>query len=416
MHIRPNNGQTKRLGWLMGAVLGLMAATSGCAQNTDAGKGRFHPEGDGIVSKPFAPTSAESQQLAFMQQPKAWFEANLKGPAEQSEGAKLNPKIQYVLETVTRPNANPTAQTIFRTMAQTPQGRAMVRTNLDRYWLVRTKPVTAGVMTSGQLISEHNIPIRIYRPKAAQDQRLPVLVYYHGGGFMFGSLDSYEPLMQRIALEANMVVVAVGYSLTPENPYPAAHQEARLAYQWAIDHVDLIKGKADNISVGGDSSGGNLALSVALQQSKSKAAKPRALLLYYPGVDGRNSYGSQSEFATGYGLDKVNLDYLAGLLYPEGTRIDPIDHSPIEANLCGLPPMVVVTGGFDPLRDQNRAFVNKASDSGVVVKALHYPSLIHGFLQMSATVEEADAATKDSIAAMAALISSPEKAKTSCKP
>lgn len=334
---------------------------------------------------------------AALQQDEAWFIARLKGPRERSEGHLLDARLQYVLETVTRPQSVPQAKAAARAFHSTQAGRDTTRGALERYWASHTAP-TEGVSTTDETLKTRDgeIPVRIFTPDSLKGQTgVPVLVYYHGGGFMFGSLDGFDPAIRAIAKAANVIVVAPGYRLAPEHPYPAAHNDAEDAWLWTQANAARFGGDPARIGVGGDSAGATLALSVALRQIRKPAEVPSGLLLYYAGVDREGHYPSQDEFASGYGLDADNLGYLAGLVYPEGVATTREDTSPLQADLCGLPRAVIATAGFDPLRDSNRAFAAKLEATGVRVETRHYPGLIHGFLQTSAYVPDAKTATDE---------------------
>ncbi|MDC7695066.1 alpha/beta hydrolase [Asticcacaulis sp. DXS10W] len=350
-----------------------------------------------LAAEPIVPTPAEAQAVAFMQQDEAWFVAHLKGPREVSEGHTLDPRLQYVLENVTRPAATPAVKAQMRAVYASEAGRTATRAALDRYWATRTAPVE-GVLATDRSIPTRggDLPLRIFVPAALQGVKsAPVLVYYHGGGFMFGSLDAFDPSLRALARDLKMIVVAPGYRLAPEHPYPAAHQDAADAWAWVAAHAAEFGGDVKRLSLGGDSAGGTLALSVALKQKKA-ATPPAGLLLYYPGVDRVNNYPSMTELGSGYGLDADNLEYLAAQVYPAGTTPPAEDASPMQADLKGLPATVIVTAGFDPLKDSQRAFADKLSGAGVTVKRLHYPSLIHAFLQTTAYVPAAQKAQTES--------------------
>ena len=343
-----------------------------------------------VVAQPIVATPAEQQQLDALNQPEDWFIAHLKGPRETSGAAVLDARLQYVLENVTRPASAPAVQTYLRGTYATPEGRAAARAALDRYWDLHTV-TTPDVTSEDSTLAGRDggqIPVRIYRP--AGDKPLPVLVYYHGGGFMFGSIDGWDRTVRLIASESHMIVVSVGYRLAPENPYPAAWNDAEDAYLWALGQAGALGGTT--VSVGGDSAGGTLAVAVALRARAGHKPIPAAMLLYYPGVDRVNAYPSLTAFGTGYGLDGDNLKYLADQVYPAGVATTAEDTSPMQADLCGLPFAVIVAAGFDPLQDSQAAFSRKLTDDGLACNRFDGGSLqidrslIHGFLQTTAYV------------------------------
>jgi acetyl esterase len=351
-----------------------------------------------VQAEPITPTPAEQQQLDFMKQDEAWFIAHLKGPRETADGVALDARLQYVLENTTRPSSTPAVQTALREAYKTPQGRALIRAQLDRYWALRTK--TTPEMKRAETIAipvkdAPDLKARLLVPDVQSDKPLPLLIYYHGGGFMFGSIDGFEPTARLIANEAKVAVLLVDYRLAPENPYPAAWTDAEATYDWALKAKKL-GFDTKHIALGGDSAGATLAIAVALRAK----TKPAALMLYYPGVDLVNDYPSMTTFGKGYGLDADNLTYLAKQVYPDGVAKTSEDTSPMQADLKGLPPTFVISAGFDPLKDGQKAFADKLKAAGVATTTFHYPTLMHAFLQTSGYVPDADKAATETAHAL----------------
>lgn len=348
------------------------------------------------TAAPITPTPAEQAQLDALHQSDDWFIGHLKGPREIADGVMLDARLQYVLENVTRPASTPAVQTYLRNSYKTPEGRLATRTALDRYWALRTQSAEVASVTDRSITGRGgDIALRIYRP--ISDKPLPVLVYYHGGGFMFGSLDAFDPTLRRLSAQAGVIVVSVSYRLAPEAPYPAAWSDAEDAFLWTRANLKALG--ATSVSVGGDSAGATLAIAVALRAKAAHQPGPASLLLYYPGVDLVNDYPSMHAFGTGYGLDADNLKYLADQVYPTGIALPPEDTSPLQADLCGLPQALVVTAGFDPLKDGQKAFAQKLIAANPKSQLLSYPSLIHGFLQTTGYVPAAlEAADRSAVA------------------
>lgn len=352
-------------------------------------------------AEPIVATPAEQAQLDALQQPEDWFIAHLKGEREVQGGVALDVRLQWVLENVTRPASAPAVQTWLRNSYKTADGRAAARAALDRYWFLHTAAGPDMKSVEDRSVTGRDgqaIPIRIYYPTTGRSHP-PVIVYYHGGGFMFGSIDAWDPAVRLIADQARAIVISVGYRLAPENPYPAAWNDAEDAYLWAVDHAESLGGAG--VALAGDSAGGTLAIATALRVRNSHRTLPVGLLLFYPGVDRAGDYPSMHQFATGYGLDADNLKYLADQVYPAGVVTALEDTSPMQAaDLCGMGYTDVVEAGFDPLRDSQTAFVTKrpgfgVSCSGSGVSTL-YGSLIHGFLQTTAYVPDARRAAGES--------------------
>ncbi|WP_409574711.1 alpha/beta hydrolase [Sphingopyxis sp. PET50] len=198
-----------------------------------------------------------------------------------------------------------------------------------------------------------------------------------------------------IANEARAIVVSVEYRLAPENPYPAAWDDAEDAYGWALDHAKGFGGDPAMMAVGGDSAGGNLAVSVSARRLAAGKAPPLYQLLYYPALDMGRDYPSWRLFGEGYGLDTGYADYAVARVFPGRDLKDP-EISPIRAaSLKGMPATILATAGFDILRDAGRAYAARLEREGVSVIYLNYASLNHSFLQASGVVADAERAATD---------------------
>jgi len=240
------------------------------------------------------------------------------------------------------------------------------------------------------------LPVRIYRPSNAAD--LPWMMILHGGGWVTGDLDSHDAFCRRLAVEGTMVVAAVDYRLAPEHPFPAAVDDASRAWAALAACIDRFGADPTRGAVGGDSAGGNLA-AVLCQQLRDGACPgplPVAQLLMYPVTDFRRRTPSHRLFAEGYLLTADSIDrYKAMYAAPDDSdpRVSPLLHP----HLTGLPPAVVVTAGFDPLRDEGEQYVHALRKAAVPTAWLEGPSLVHGFVQMMDVVAAADAVVGESI-------------------
>lgn len=357
------------------AIAGLLASTSALA---------LAPE----------PTEREREQLTIYQQPNSWFLERLKGPQEVVDGQTLHPKIQYYAESRGRTDAGKQMAKQQEVLMDTPEGRAQVRIAVDRTWNYRTK-----VTEEMAAVEDHSftgrggpIQVRMYRPQSNEKGPLPVLLYMHGGAWLFASIDAVDRAVRLIANEAKMVVVSVNYRLAPEHLYPAQQDDVEDAFRWTIGNVAAFGGDPKTIAVAGDSAGGQLALNVSQRQLKSKGQMPVYQLLYYPAVDLHTNTKSYQTFGEGYGLDKNLAEFVFARVYPEKLRNNP-EASPLQAaSLKGMPPTILATPGFDILRDQGRLMAKKLEKDGIPVTYLNYPSLTHGFLQHSGTIDDAETA------------------------
>ena len=246
-------------------------------------------------------------------------------------------------------------------------------------------------------------PVRIYTPKG--DGPFPLLVYFHGGGWVVGSLNTVDVSCRALTNLAECVVVSADYRLAPEHKFPAAVDDCYAAARWATLHAASLNGSADRVAVGGESAGGNLAAAVALKAAQSGLPALAYQLLLYPVVDYRFDTPSYRENAEGYFLTKDMMEWFwAHYLARPEDGADPLA-SPLrasDAQLRGVPPAFVATAEYDPLRDEAAAYAARLRDAGVTVEHRCFTGLIHGFMGMVKAVEPARSALQTAAAALKA--------------
>jgi acetyl esterase len=224
-----------------------------------------------------------------------------------------------------------------------------------------------------------DIPVRIYRPDG---QGLPILVYAHGGGFVFCDLDSHDGLCRNVANQVPAVVISVAYRLAPENPWPDAAEDFYTATRWAVDNADAVGGDARRVAVGGDSAGGNLAAVTAVM-ARDRGSPPIAgQLLLYPVIAADFDNESYRLFGRGFYNPKPALQWYWEQYVPTLADREHPYASPLRANLAGLPPAIVVVAGHDPLRDEGITYANALEAAGVVTVRCLFDGAIHGFMTM----------------------------------
>jgi acetyl esterase len=229
-----------------------------------------------------------------------------------------------------------------------------------------------------------------------------LLLYFHGGGFVIGDLDTHDALCRLICRDGGVQVVSVDYRLAPEHKAPAAAEDAYAAYQWALEHATGLG--AARIVVGGDSAGGNLAAVVSQWARDDELPLPALQLLLYPITDQVSDTRSRTLFADGYFLSKRDMFWF-GAHYLDGADVTPDDPavSPLLAeDLSGLPPALVVTAGFDPLRDEGNRYAAALREAGVLVDLREERSLIHAFANFFPLGGGSAAATTAMISALRA--------------
>lgn len=242
---------------------------------------------------------------------------------------------------------------------------------------------------------EGPVPIRIYTPD--QGNGLPVIIYYHGGGWVIGSIDSHDNICRSLANKASVIVVSVGYRLAPENPFPAAIDDAYAAFIWVSKNISTFNGNPDKIAVAGDSAGGNLAAAVSLMNRDRAGPGLSAQILIYPSTN-LSSLATEShrQFEDGYFLTKNYIENFRSMYLPNPNDWKKELASPLLAsNLSNLPPALVLTAEFDPLRDEGEAFAEKLKDSGTSAKLLQYKGMIHGFVGMDRLFDKSEQAIED---------------------
>lgn len=243
--------------------------------------------------------------------------------------------------------------------------------------------------------------IRVYRPEAAAP--LPALVYAHGGGFVFCDLDSHDGLCRNLANLVPAVVVSVDYRLAPENAWPAAAEDVYAATCWARDHADALGADPARLVVGGDSAGGNLAAVTTVMCRDRGGPAPAAQLLIYPVIAADFDTESYRLFGQGYYNPAPALRWYWDCYVPSTRdRAHPYA-TPLNADLRGLPPAVVVVAGHDPLRDEGLAFGATLEAAGVPTVQLRYEGGIHGFMTMP-MLDIAHRARNEAAAALADLL------------
>jgi acetyl esterase len=251
--------------------------------------------------------------------------------------------------------------------------------------------------------SEHGaVPIRIYKPLAAGEP-LPVLMWFHGGGFVLGGVKECDAEGRDLATRTGCAVVSVDYRLAPEHPFPAAPDDCFAATKWVFDHATELAVDASRIAVGGDSAGGSLAAAVALMARDRGGPALVFQLLVYPVTDQVSlETKSHLENAEGYFLTRRAIFWFRDHYVPKvGDRRSPYA-SPLHAeSLEGLPPALVITAEYDPLRDEGEAYAARLERAGVRVVMRRYDGMIHGFFSLGSLLDQGKTAMADAASALA---------------
>lgn len=249
-----------------------------------------------------------------------------------------------------------------------------------------------------------DIPVRIYWPDS-ELRPLPVVVFYHGGGFCLGDLDTHDPVARAHAVGAEAIVVSVGYRLAPEHPFPAGVDDCWAALQWVAENAAELGGDPNNIAVAGDSAGGNLAAVTALRARDNGGPALRFQLLWYPTVTADLSLPAYTDNAEAPILNREVIDAFLSWYVPDLDLTDPkalpITMAPANAaDLSGLAPAYIGTAEHDPLRDDGARYAELLGAAGVPVELSNAPTLVHGFVSFALAIPAAAEATERGLTAL----------------
>lgn len=262
-------------------------------------------------------------------------------------------------------------------------------------------PARAGDGSAGDTRrAAHAVPQAQHTARGVPRAPAPLLVYYHGGGWTIGDLDTHDGVCRFLAAAAGVLVLSVGYRLAPEHRFPAAVEDALAAFGWAVAQAAELGADPARIAVGGDSAGGNLAASVSILARDAGGPRPAMQLLIYPATDAIGG-ASRHTFAAGFLLTKGDMDWFERhYLGDSGAGEDPRVSVLRAGDLAGLPPAYVATAGFDPLRDEGEAYAERLRAAGVRVALRRHPRLVHGFANLTAVSRSSRAAMLEAAGAL----------------
>jgi acetyl esterase len=320
------------------------------------------------------PGAVESAGARFLTALPAPVRRGLAGRPIGRDGLVLDPDVQLVLSLRERRGVVPLD-------GLTPR-EARLHVAREAVLVCGPAPDVAGVVELEVDGAAGALRARLYRTDEAD---APLLVYFHGGGFVTCDLDTHDVPCRMLCRHAGAHVLSVEYRLAPEHPFPAAVEDACAAFAWAVKNAADLGADEDRVAVGGDSAGGTLAAVVSRLTKRSGDPTPATQLLIYPGTDRLGVHASLQTFASGYYLTTGDMAWHhAQYVGPAGGQHGDPRLSPLLAkDFGGLPPAVVVTAGFDPLRDEGEAYAAKLRAAGTPAALRRFPSLVHGFLHMA---------------------------------
>jgi len=298
----------------------------------------------------------------------------------------LNPHVKALLNLIEQ-RAIPPLHTL-----PPAQARVLYR---ERKNLTQPAPPDVAEVRELQSCGPHGpIPLRMYRPAGAKvDAVLPVLVYYHGGGFVIGDLETHDTLCRELCNGSGCAVVAVDYRLAPEFRFPCAVDDCLAATYWVAHHAQSLQIDPTRLAVGGDSAGGNLAAVISILARDAGDLQIAFQLLMYPITDARCGAQSHTTNGRGYMLTNDTLDYFLSHYLTDESEKHNLKMSPLlNADLSNLPPALVLTAGYDPLHDEGLQYAQRLSESGNIASYVCFARQIHGFIPMGRAIDEANTA------------------------
>ena len=308
--------------------------------------------------------------------------------AKPTWAPSITSQMQVVLEKLASYQAKPLPQLPPKEARMNPTPTMAVMAVMKDYYIPMPEPK---VDTSGQQIpvgEGQTLHARIYTPKTGSAP-FPVIVYYHGGGWVIADLDTYNASAQGLAEQVGAVVVSVAYRLAPESKFPAQHNDAFAAYQWVLNNADSIKGDPKRVAVAGESAGGNLAANVSIMARDKKVALPKHQLLVYPIADNNMNSASYMQYASAKPLDKPMMAYFVKQTLPTNVPSSDPRISLVNANLKGLPGTTLIAAELDPLQTEGKLLADKLQAAGVKVNYKRYDGVTHEFFGMATVLPEA---------------------------
>ncbi|WP_036226224.1 alpha/beta hydrolase [Marmoricola sp. URHB0036] len=291
------------------------------------------------------------------------------------DGLELSPEVQLML-TLKRLARVPAAETL-------PVAQARIELSRQQ-WMVGGRQTVGALRDLEVDGAEGPLRARLYIPtERTGPDPAPTMLFIHGGGWMYGDLESHDPTCRFLAERSGVQILAIDYRLAPEHKFPAAVEDCQAAYRWLVDHADDVNADPARLAVGGDSAGGSLSLSTAVWAAE-KGLPLAFQLLIYPGADFVERTESRRLFGEGFvlteafmsGAEEAYFTPDADKGHPDASGLRRVDFP------AGLAPAHVVTAGYDPLRDEGEALVRLLAENGVTVDHKRYPSMIHGFVHL----------------------------------
>jgi acetyl esterase/lipase len=299
----------------------------------------------------------------------------------------IDPQMQAVIEELDSFGTPPLPELTPQQAREAPTPTDAVKSLLKEKGLPLTQP---DLLIDHKVVpgpSPEGVLVRIYKPKKGSGP-YPVIVYYHGGGWVIANLDTYDPSARALADKAGAIVVSVAYRQAPEHKYPAAHEDSYAAYKWVVENAASINGNPNKIATAGESAGGNLAVAVALMAKERGVKLPVHILSVYPIADADVQSPSYDKYANAKPLDRPLMEWFFNNYAPDWKSKEYPLISLIDANLSGLPPTTIINAQIDPLESDGAELAQRMQSNGVMVMRKVYTGVTHEFFGMSALLEQ----------------------------
>lgn len=326
-----------------------------------------------------------------LRMPISWVNI-ITGPPAAVDGRTLDGRTQWFLQLLARSGQPPLHQL----------GVVEAREQFDAFMLLMSgRPAPVGEIVDRTMAGPAGpLRIRIYRPAHSVARLLPTVLYFHGGGWVIGSLEGYDLACRYFCARSGCAIVSVDYRLAPEHKFPAAIDDGVAAFRWLATEAASLGLDPDRIVLAGDSAGGTIA-AVAAQELRGEPRPPCLQWLIYPATDLRGDTPSHKSCGEGFLLTQADMDWFRGQYLNTPAEIDDPRASPLRAvDLAGVAPALVFTTGFDPLRDEGRAYAEQLSAAGVKTIHREFDTLIHGFVGMRGALQAAARAMDDMVAGL----------------
>lgn len=296
----------------------------------------------------------------------------------------LDPKLKELLDQPADPNAKP--------IEEIPIEEIRHQFNEEIAAIDKPGPEMKDIQDRAVDVGDAEIPVRWYTPSTlSAPSGNPVLVFFHGGGWIQGNIETHDSMCRVLAHDGRCLVCSVDYRLAPENKFPVPLNDSYAATKWVYQNASEFGAGPGKLAVGGDSAGGNLAAAISLKARDEGSMSIAFQLLLYPVMDLASDTESKRQFSKGYWLDTLAF-LIRSYVASEEDKTDPLA-SPLRAkNFSGLPSSYIVTAGHDPLRDEGKAYATRLQEAGVAAKYECFESMIHGFISIRSIVDEGEKA------------------------